>query len=176
VKAIENISIRELADELGISKDYALRIVKRRAKNLGISPVRGARNQVFLSRTDADKLIADYEPRVQGANTAQSNDGYGYFYLIQLLPEELPNRYKLGYTNNIEVRLADHRTAAPTLRLVKSWRCKQTWEAAAIASITRDNCTKVGVEVYDGPGELMVERAEVFFDLMPLPAGADSAP
>lgn len=176
MKAIENISIRELADELSISKDYALRIVKRCAKNLGISPVRGARNQVFLSRTDADRLIADYEPRVQGVDARQSNNGYGYFYLIQLLPEELPNRYKLGYTNNIEVRLADHRTAAPTLRLVKSWLCKKTWEAAAIASITRDNCTKVGVEVYDGSGELMIQRAEAFFDLMPLPSGADNIP
>ncbi len=172
----ENISIRQLADELGISKDYALRLLKRRSQNLGISTIRGARNQVFLSRSDADKLITDYEPRVQSNKDIFANDGYGYFYVIQLIPEELPNRFKLGYTNNIEVRLADHRTAAPTLKLVKAWRCKQTWEAAAIASITRDSCSQVGVEVYDGPGNLIVERAEAFFELLPKPVGGDNAP
>lgn len=176
MKVIENISIRTLADELGVNKDYALRLLKRRAHHLGISVVRGARNQVFLSRSDADKLIADYEPRTQGSNGGQIINGYGYFYLIRLIPEELPNRYKLGYTNNIEVRLADHRTAAPTLQLMKTWRCKQTWESAAIASITRSDCTKVGVEVFDGPGEIMLQRAEEFFKIMPMPSGADDVP
>lgn len=170
---MENVSIHQVAEELGISKDYALRLVKRRKKQLGISPILGARNQIFLSRIDADRLISDYEPRrSKTSSTATPTvDGFGYFYLIQLIPDEVPNRFKLGYTNNLNVRLADHRTAAPTLRLIKSWSCKPTWEAAAIASITRGSTTKVGVEVYDGDFDAFLERAESFFELMPKPEG-----
>jgi hypothetical protein len=37
-------------------------------------------------------------------------DRYGYFYLIQLVPEALPNRIKVGFTDSVEKRLAEHRT------------------------------------------------------------------
>lgn len=46
--------------------------------------------------------------------------GYGFFYIIQLIPEVLPNRVKIGYTDNLDVRLKEHQTAAPTAKLIKS--------------------------------------------------------
>jgi hypothetical protein len=49
------ISITKIAAELGVTKDYALRLVKRRATALGIRPERGRRNAVSLSREDADR-------------------------------------------------------------------------------------------------------------------------
>ena len=55
------------------------------------------------------------------------------------------------------------------LRVLKANR--PTWEAAAIASITRDGSTKVGVEVYDGDYDVFLARAEAFFELMPTPEG-----
>jgi hypothetical protein len=170
---MDKIPIRQIAEEFGVNKDYALRLVRNRGEQLGTTSYIGKRNAIYLTRADVDLLISDYKPRQlqsTGSNDEAAAEGYGYFYIIQLHPEDLPNRLKVGYTNNIDVRLSDHRTIAPTLQLIKSWLCKRTWEAAAIASITRDGCDKVGVEVYDGEPQVLVERAEAFFSVMPQPS------
>lgn len=172
---MEKISIKKFAEELGINKDYALRLVKKRGENLGIKPHYGKRNAVYISRADADLLINDYEPRrsrTASIGGAERIEGFGYFYIIQLHPEDLPNRLKIGYTDNLDVRQSDHRTTAPTLKLVRSWPCKRTREDAARASITRDDCEHVGGEVYDGDVQVFIDRAEAFFAVMPQPITA----
>lgn len=169
------IPIKQVAKELGVHKDYGLRLVRRRAKKLGLRPQRGQRNALLLSRRDLDRLVQDYQPRISHNRPASdiNPSGLGYFYLVQLHPDDLPNRLKIGYTDNIDVRLSDHRTSAPTLRLVKSWPCKRTWEEAAKASITRENCCLVGGEVYDGDVQGFITRADAFFSLMPSSACSD---
>ena len=148
---MEMVPIKKIAEELGVNKDYALRLVKRRSAALGLRPQRGRRNAVSLPREDADRLIRDYRPRVPvpapGNEIAKQSD-FGYFYIIQLHPEDLPDRLKIGYTDNLGVRLSDHRTSAPTLKLIRSWPCKRTWEEAAKASITRGDCRCVGKSLW----------------------------
>jgi hypothetical protein len=163
---MDMVPIKQIAGELKVGKDYALRLIKRRAQSLGLKPHYGKRNAVSLSRADADRLIEDYKPVRPFPSDAKSTPG-GRFYIIQLHPEDLPNRLKIGYTDNINVRLSDHRTSAPTLKLVKCWPCRRTWEDAAKASVTREGCTAVGGEVFDGNLRDFVERAEAFFAIMP---------
>jgi hypothetical protein len=165
---MDMVSIKKIAEELKVSKDYALRLVKRRASSLGIKPLYGSRNAVSLSRDDADRLIKDYKPTRAFLTTVRPT-GFGYFYIIQLHPEDLPTRLKIGYTDNLDVRQSDHRTNAPTLRLVKSWPCKRSWEEAAKASITRHGCRSIGEEVFDGDVQGFIHRAEAFFAVMPQP-------
>ena len=165
---MDMVPIKEIAGELKVGKDYALRLIKRRAESLGLKPHYGKRNAVSLSRADADRLIEDYTPVRPFLSDAKSTPG-GCFYIIQLHPEDLPNRLKIGYTDNINVRLSDHRTSTPTLKLVKCWPCKRTWEDAAKACITKEGCTAVGGEVFDGNLREFVERAEAFFAIMPSP-------
>jgi hypothetical protein len=167
------VSIRAVASELGVNKDYALRLAKKHASELGITLHRGKRNALSLSREDADCLISNYRPRFSAA--AATIDvgrftGFGFFYIIQLHPEDLPTRLKIGYADNLDQRLSDHRTNAPTLKHLKSWPCKRTWEEAAKASITREDCQRVGghgSEVFDGDADGFIVRAEAFFALMP---------
>lgn len=168
------ISIKKLAEELEINKDYALCLVKKMVPELDLKLHYGRRNALSLSREDADRLINTYQ-RKAISRTASQNDaakptGYGYFYIIQLHPEDLPTRLKIGYTDNLDVRQSDHRTSAPTLKLMKSWSCKRTWEEAAKASITRKACRCIGGKVFDGDVQGFVDRAEAFFSIMPLPS------
>jgi len=172
---MDPIPMKQGAQELGVHKDYALRLVHKHAEELGLHPQRGQRNALLLSRQDADRLVQAYQPR-EAHNRHSSNresNGLGYFYLIQLHPADLPTRFKIGYTNNIDVRLSDHRTSAPTLLLVKSWPCKRTWEEAARASITREGSHWVGGEVFDGDVQGFLARADDFFSLMPSSAQFD---
>ena len=164
---METVLIKAIAEKLGIVKEYALRLAKKH----GFEIHYGRRNVASISKADAEKLIREYKPR-RSAREALGDersalDGFGYFYLIQLIPEEIPDRIKIGYTDSLDQRLSDHRATNPTLKLVKSWPCKRAWENAALASVTRDGCTHIGGEVYSGDVEGFTERGDAFFALMP---------
>jgi hypothetical protein len=76
---------------------------------------------------------------------------------------------KVGFADNVEKRLAEHRTAAPTAKLLKAWPCKRSWDYAVMDSITRTGCKLVLNEVYEGEISGFVERGDAYFALMPDP-------
>ena len=94
-------------------------------------------------------------------------DRLGYFYIIQLIPEAMPNRIKIGYTDNLDTRLREHQTAAPTAKYIGHWGCKRSWDQAAMDCITRIDCQLVMNEVYEGDIQSFLSRAEEFFNIMP---------
>jgi hypothetical protein len=123
-----------------------------------------------LSREDADRLASFYESHGGKREEETSEDAFqafGFFYVIQLIPEALPNRLKIGYTDNLQKRLAEHQTAAPTARILASWPCKRSWDYAAMDSMTREGCSWVLNEVFEGDPEGFVRRGHQFFALMP---------
>jgi len=128
-----------------------------------------------LTKEDADTLIEIRE--AQGFSTDEYavkgtaipiENGKGVFYIIAVVPELAPNRVKVGFTNDIDGRLAAHRTAAPTAQVIMTWPCKRTWEMAAIDSITREECKLIANEVYEvDSADRMIQRGNIFFALMP---------
>jgi hypothetical protein len=122
----ELVKIAEIAKRLGVDFTTVRRLIARESDALQLKLHRGKGDALFLSKDDAERLIASYEARrgpiaVSGESGADAKyDRYGYFYLIQLVPEALPNRVKIGFADNVEKRLAEHRTAAPTAKLLKS--------------------------------------------------------
>jgi hypothetical protein len=98
---------------------------------------------------------------------ADAYQAFGYFYIIQLVPEALPTRIKIGYTDNLEQRLQDHQTSAPTAIIIASWPCKRSWDFAAMDSITREGCKWVLNEVWEGDPQGFVQRGNAFFAVMP---------
>jgi hypothetical protein len=92
----------------------------------------------------------------------------GYFYVVQPVPDLEPRRVKLGYTTNVESRLASYRTISPHAQVLETWPCKTAWEAAAIDSVTREECELLGGEVFRCEDvNRLIERADAFFELMP---------
>lgn len=169
----ELVGFAEIAKQLNLEVTAVRRLVARKNEELQLTLHRGKGVKLFLTREDADKLIANYETR-RGPLSATSEeeakfDRTGSFYIIQLIPEALPNRVKIGYADIVDKRLTEHRTAAPTARLLKAWSCKRSWDYAAMDSITREGCKLVLNEVYEGEIEGFLARAEAFFALMPNP-------
>ncbi len=167
------VSLNELAKRLNIDSSTVRRMIARVGDTLGLEVHRGKGDKLLLSRDDADRLIASYESRRgpverSGEDTSKF-DRFGLFYLIQLVPEALHNRVKLGFADDIEKRLAEHRTAAPTARLLKAWPCKRSWDYAAMDSITREGCKLVLNEVYEGDLDGFIARGDAFFAVMPNP-------
>ena len=174
----ENVTYKEMAKRLGLDPTTIRRLVERYGPELAISVQKGRANTSnakwthYLSREDADRLAAFYETghtRVDDPSAEEPLQRSGYFYVIQLVPEALPNRVKIGYTDNLAKRLAEHQTAAPTARLLQSWACKRSWDYAAMDSMTREGCSWVLNEVFEGDPEGFVQRGDAFFGLMPKP-------
>jgi hypothetical protein len=175
-----DVPIKQIAGRLGIDPTTVRRLIQRVGDGLGVTLKEqrtGSSNAKWaycLSQDDAEKLIAFYESRRGQPVGAEPDDEasfqrFGVFYVIQLVPEALPNRVKVGYTDNLPKRLAEHQTAAPTARVLGSWPCKRSWDYAAMDSITRDGCVWVLNEVYEGQVEGFLSRAAAFFALMPHP-------
>jgi len=126
------------------------------AISAGINPGSASQIGVELRR----KLI-DKEP-------SPGSNGNGYFYIIDLIPDapEL-NRLKFGFTKHVDHRLEEHRTAAPTAQVLKSWPCKRVWEQAAIDALGRHE-NQIRTEVFDVRDvDAVIHKGEQFFLMMP---------
>jgi hypothetical protein len=171
----ETIRFSELAKKLGVGIDTIRRTVAKLGSDLGMAVQRESRSSraQCLCVDDANKLIRYFEERDKHLDsnpvveTAGSFSGYGFFYLIQLIPELFRDRVKIGYTDNLETRLREHQTSAPTARYIKSWECKRAWDQAAMDSITRTDCKLVMNEVYEGDVNGFVKRGDEFLGIMP---------
>jgi hypothetical protein len=173
----EYLTYYEIADRLGVGIDTVRRSVKRLSKSHDIKPLyqktstsKGAR-VYCLSIDDANALFSWFEDRSQTESEDPNNlaafQRYGFFYIIQLVPELIPERVKIGYTDSLETRLNEHRTSAPTAKYVKTWECKRSWDQAVMDSITRDGCELIMNEVYEGNIDGFIERGDAFFNVMP---------
>lgn len=168
----EMVSIPEIAKRLQVDGGTVRRYLAKEKENLGVELHRGKGDKLLLSREDADRLIAAYESRrgpIAPNEDTSKYDRFGWFYLIQLVPEALPNRVKLGFADDVERRLTEHQTAAPTAKLLKAWPCKRSWDYAAMDSISREGCKLVLNEVYEGDIDGFLARGDAFFGVMPTP-------
>jgi len=164
------VLLKDLADELGLDKSNMRRYVLKQ----GFQPIKvrtpESRGQktLALSNEDAEAIRALREEQGFLSIRSINDNGKGWFYIIQLLPDLKPDRVKLGFTNSVESRLQAHRTAAPTAKVLRAWPCKRTWEVAVIDCITQVHCSTVGFEVFDCEKlDALIEKAETFFSLMP---------
>ena len=169
----ELLGLGEIAKRMNVEISTVRRLLAREGDALGIKTIRGKGLKLFLSSEDAETLIANYEARrgpIEGTTEeAATFDRYGFFYFIQLVPEAVPNRAKIGFADNVDRRLTEHHTAAPTATVLKAWPCKRSWDYAAMDSITRDGCKLVLNEVYEGDISKFIERGDSFFAVMPNP-------
>lgn len=174
------ISLRQLAKRMRVNSSQARKYILFRLKmnppQSRTPDSRGKRTYVF-TQDEAERIVMQREaefPDPDGTSSASSVDTEsGFFYLVHLCPDLSGNRVKLGFAVNVEQRVRQHQTAAPTACLLRSWPCKPTWEAAAIDAMTKTDCTLVREEVYDCENiQGLIERGDAFFGLMPEPGSA----
>ncbi len=163
------VILNDLAAEVGLDGSNFRKYVSK--KNITPLKVRDHRNYVVSALTLEDAEFIRMERKRDGFNKKEVvpiENGDGYFYVIQLIPELAPNRVKLGFAADVPSRLQAHRTSAPTAQAIKAWPCKRSWEIAAMASLTRIESTLIANEVYeceDLPS--LISRGDTFFSLMP---------
>lgn len=166
------VSIKDLAKRLGMDRSHARRYVMK----LGYSfhkrrtPESGSQLTLCVTSAGADEIAAQRADKGFAASTVVAISDVGVFYVIQLVPDLDPKRLKLGFAESLEQRLSQHRTAAPTARVLRAWPCKRSWESTAIDALTREGCQLILNEVFecDEPTTL-VTRGDAFFSMLPAP-------
>lgn len=168
----EFVPVKHLAAELGMDQSHARRYVLR----LGVAPQKrrtsDSGSQLTLTVTAQEAEFVRNRRRSEGFGTECRvvNSSIGAFYVIQLVPELDPSRIKLGFAEDAQNRLTEHRTAAPTAVLLKSWPCKRSWESTVIDALASNGCRLILNEVYEcNDLPELIARGDRLFSLLPEP-------
>src|SRR4030067_20903 len=146
----EHISIKHLAESLCMDRSHARRYVLK----LGIKPAkrrtRDSGNQLTLTVTseEADAILKQRREQGFAGQSKAVETEAGVFYVIQLVPELDPRRIKLGFAIDLNDRLVQQRTAAPTARVLKSWACRRSWEVTVMDCLSSVACRHILNEVF----------------------------
>lgn len=174
MKKEDSISLRRLAEMLGVNPSQARKYVLK----LGYSPPqsrtadsRGKLTYVFTIE-QARQIV---ETRRQQGFTMGETRGIpvpseqaGEFYVVQLVPELDPRRVKFGFAANVQERLTQHRTSAPTACILRAWPSRRHWEPMLIDCFASRDCELVLNEVYDCANVAgLLEYGDALFRMLP---------
>ena len=154
----EFINLRQIAKDLGIT----YQTVKSRTDQLDMEVMQIQNEKNLYQSCIRTSDLA----RLKDSLANKSHSENGFFYMIALIPEYNRGRIKVGFATNVEERLCNHRTAAPTAELVRAWPCKRAFEKTIIAALSSLG-KQVRNEVYDFDNvELIISKAETLFSLL----------
>lgn len=166
------VPLRLLARELRVDRSHFRRYVLR----LGITPHKrhtpdsGKKLVVTVTAEEADRIRAARREQGYELEIGEADETVGVFYVVQVVPELDPNRVKLGFADDANMRLAQHRTAAPTATILKTWPCKRSWEFTVIDSLSAAGCKLILNEVYECCNlARLLAHGDQLFGLLPDP-------
>jgi hypothetical protein len=165
------VYLTHLAAELGYTKAAFHRVVRRAGIEPRQVPSDFSRGQRTLAITaeEADRLRATGRGSKLGTTERVSRDpDEGVFYAL-VLDAIRPGRVKLGFTSDLEQRLANYRTSSPEVQVLFAIPCRRGWEATTMAALTNvDECRQVGQEVFDYANlDVLADRACSWFAMLP---------
>jgi hypothetical protein len=169
----EYVSLKALAAELGMDRSHARRYVLR----LGVEPQKrrtpdsGGQLTLTVSASEAESIRSRRNEQGFLDSSKPVQNEAGFFYIIQLVPELDPKRIKLGFADDVNVRLLQHRTSAPTAVVLKSWPCKRSWEGTVIDALASIGGKLILNEVYEFEDvQSLLNHGEKLFALLPNPS------
>ena len=146
-------TLKEIAIALGTDKSNARKYALKNGfvfEEVRTHETKGQKT-LCLSQEDYDRLIGirKDEGFLKSSPVKSSENGMGWFYIIQLLPNELPERIKLGYTSSWSNRLQTHKTTCPNLKILFEHKIKEVWEKAIIDMLSCVADKQHSQEVFD---------------------------
>ncbi len=170
----EYMTLRSLANELGMDHSNLLKYVKKHDIETHKRRTADSKGQptTAVTHIQAEQIRQMRRQEGFGVDAVAPISDSGEFYIIQLVPELDPRRLKLGFAENVNGRLSQHRTAAPTATVLKSWPCKRAWEKTIMDALTIERCRLIQNEVFECDSyEDLLRVADKLFDILPDPEG-----
>jgi hypothetical protein len=172
IVADDFVSLKLLAAELGLDRSnmrkYALKVgVKPHTRR---TPDSGGQLTLAVSAAEAEFIRTKRRDQGFLESSKPVSAEVGVFYIIQLIPDLDPSRLKFGFADDIRARFDQHRTSAPTAKVVKTWPCRRAWEGTVIDCLAAAGCKLILNEVYECDTVAAVSgRADALFALLPPP-------
>ena len=170
------VKVAELAREYEGTSNKSL--VRRHMKRLGIIPTStvgptriGVRPHHLITEEEANRVresISGYLAQ-RGERVVAPNQKTSVFYMVAIPPGSTPQRYKVGWTSDMAVRLGEYRTLVPDAEVVVCWTCPMPeLERAAIGVLKRSveqerSVRHVGSEVFEGDRDSILAILDKFF-------------
>jgi len=168
----EYVSVKRLAEIINMDRSHAHRYIKK----LGIKPQKrrmaDSNNQLANTVTEDEAALIIKQRKTTGftAERIPVTTECGVFYIIQLVPELDHRRIKLGFAIDLNDRLTQHRTSAPTAEVVKYWSCKRLWEKTVMDCLTSVSCRHILNEVFECEAlNELIAWGDILFDILPDP-------
>jgi hypothetical protein len=166
------ISVRHLAEQLGMDRSHARRYVLK----LGFKPQKrrtadsGSQLSLTVTTEEAETILKHRSDQGFMAEGKAVESEAGVFYLIQLVPELDAKRIKLGFAIDLNDRLVQHRTSAPTAKVLKAWPCKRSWEIAVMDCLSSVACRHILNEVFECDNlDDLIGKGDDLFRILPDP-------
>lgn len=163
-----------MAERLGMDRSHARRYVLK----LGYKPQKrrtadsGSQLTLTVTSEEAEAILRNRREQGFTAEGKPVESESGVFYVIQLVPELDPKRIKLGFAMDLNDRLSQHRTAAPTATVLKSWPCKRSWETTVMDCLASVTCRHILNEVFECDRlDELIARGDELFCILPAPNG-----
>lgn len=167
----KNISVIDLAEELGKAKQTVFKVLKR--LDIESRKIRGSDNRgqriAYITYAEAERVKAEINTSygISANRTENTIPELGVFYVVQLEPDHDPGRFKVGFASNMAERLRAHRCSAPFSIVLKTWPCRSLWEKTVIDCVC-DGCERLHTEVFRVDSvEKIISKCDTFFSLMP---------
>jgi hypothetical protein len=166
------ISIKHLAEKLGMDRSHARRYVLK----LGVKPQKrrtadsGSQLTLTVTEEEAASILKHRQEQGFSSDGKPVESEAGVFYVIQLVPELDPKRIKLGFAIDLNDRLTQHRTAAPTAKVLTSWPCRRSWETTVMDCLSSVSCRHIMNEVFECSAlDDLVTKGNALFGMLPSP-------
>ena len=166
------ISIKHLAEEMGMDRAHARRYVLK----LGVRPQKrrtsdsGGQLTLTVTAEEREAILKHRSDQGFSAQGKAVQPEAGVFYVIQLVPELDPKRIKLGFAIDLKDRLLQHRTAAPTAKILQSWPCKRSWEVTVMDCLSSGASRHILNEVFEcGCLDELIMKGNELFRILPDP-------
>lgn len=166
------VSIKSLANELGMDRSLARKYVIK----IGVKPHKrrtpDSSGQAALTVTTEEAEYIRNRRKDDGftSDSIKVVSDIGVFYIIRLVPELDPNRIKMGFAEDINSRLSQHRTSAPTAQIVAFWPCKRSWEYTVMDCLSSYGCKLILNEVFEcNDIDHLISVGNKLFEIIPSP-------
>jgi len=158
----EHVLLSDLAVAINLDKSNAYKNIKSgKYGDVKMFFVRnrdkGNQKMCAVSNEDFENIKRIREETGFFGNGVLIQKDKGFFYIIQTNPNNIPNRYKFGFTNDMSNRLRNHRCLCPNLKIIKKYPCNKSLELALL-KVVNVNCKRIGQELYEVKDIKQIEK------------------
>ncbi len=149
----EIIRLNECAKEMGVDKSNLSKYLKAgKYGNIKIKFIRdktkGNQKVSIISKKDFEKIKNIRIKDGFGVNKPIGKENVGFFYIVQINPDNIPNRYKCGFSNIPNQRISSYKTVCPNAKFVFKTKCDDFFEKPLLKMISK-NSKQIGVEIFE---------------------------